>query len=72
MIIFSLGHQLIHSSVGDLSFIKIVPNPYENVRQLIPRDVTMCEQQFTDWVAGSWVSTPFSNLCVMLNNSIVQ
>lgn len=41
MIIFSLGHQLLHSSVHDLSFIKIVPTLCEKVRQLIPMDLTM-------------------------------
>lgn len=71
MIIFSLGHQLTHSSVGELSFTKRVPNLYENVSRLIPRDVTIYGQQFTDWVPGSLASTPFSNLCVMLNNSIM-
>lgn len=62
--------SLIHSSVGDLTFIKMVPHLHEKARQLIPRDVTMCQQQFTDRVAGSRVSTPFSNLCVMLDSSI--
>lgn len=39
MIIFFLRHQLLHSSVGDLSSTKIVPTLCEKVRQLIPMDL---------------------------------